>query len=201
MRRGYFCLMVFAALYTDEFVPAGLLTFSQEIPIELDAVNREGLQKDAKNQIERNVRAVDEKRFPLVDVSLAFLAVCAFIALRYYPGEKNQEIIAVKTAQDHAGQELEALRAENLSPDIQYERLIAILRSYIEERYGINAPAKTTEEFLEMIRENPDVLPELSREAFQEVLVLSDLIKFAKEKPSPQDCQEAFAIIHKFIDL
>jgi hypothetical protein len=60
-----------------------------------------------------------------------------------------------------------------------------ILRVYIEERYSINAPEMTTDEIMYAMRRT--VVPENLKEKLRQILVLADLVKFAKENPVPHE--------------
>lgn len=66
-----------------------------------------------------------------------------------------------------------------------YIEMTDILRDYIEKRYGIKTHEKTTEEIFDGLR-YMDIAEE-NRNALRQVLVLADLVKFAKEKPSPAE--------------
>lgn len=66
-----------------------------------------------------------------------------------------------------------------------YTELTDILREYLEQRYVIKTHEKTTDEIFASLR-YMDIAND-SREKLRQVLVLSDLVKFAKEKPLPVD--------------
>lgn len=55
----------------------------------------------------------------------------------------------------------------------------AVLRRYLEQRYGLHAPLLTTEEFL-VAAQATDALPEAQRESLRRLLPLCDLIKFGR---------------------
>ena len=62
-----------------------------------------------------------------------------------------------------------------------YTELTDIIRIYIEDRFGIQAVEMTTEEILVQMK-NTDASNE-STNKLSRILVLADLVKFAKEKP------------------
>lgn len=66
-----------------------------------------------------------------------------------------------------------------------HSELSEIIRHYIEERFYINALEQTTDEILLSLR-SIDISNE-ARAALKQLLVLSDLVKFAKEKPLPNE--------------
>jgi len=82
---------------------------------------------------------------------------------------------------------LENLRKEKLwqSGKIKaYHTILTdIIRKYLEERFGINAIEMTTDEILSAIK-SIQISEEL-KVKLKEMLVLADLVKFAKEKPLP----------------
>ena len=90
---------------------------------------------------------------------------------------------------------LAALRGRELIQTHQvepfYRELSAIVRRYIEERFGLRAPERTTEEF---IREatGSGLLAEPHRELVQRFLEQCDLVKFARLRPFPADMTLAF---------
>ncbi len=69
-----------------------------------------------------------------------------------------------------------------------YSRLTEIIRRYIEKQYGIPAMEITTIETLELFsKSNPD--DQLLDEMLEQLLQLGDLVKFAKQDPSPLENQ------------
>src|SRR4051794_25442384 len=104
MIKIIFSLLILFAAQSDEFKPQGLLTFSKEIPIE------QTVSVDEPYQPRRNQNIAEEKRFPIETVLLSLLFASCFLALRYYPREKKEEVIAIKTSQDKAKAQLEKLQ-------------------------------------------------------------------------------------------
>ncbi len=74
-----------------------------------------------------------------------------------------------------------------------------ILRHYIEDRYQIDAPERTTEEFLSSVR-NLEVLTGAQKNMLKNFLVECDKVKFAKHAPSMDDAHWAFGIARSFIE-
>jgi len=67
-----------------------------------------------------------------------------------------------------------------------YVQTSAIVRLYIEERFGCHAPERTTEEFLAEIEQNPALLGPEWQELLHAFLEESDLVKFARLVPAPE---------------
>ena len=79
-----------------------------------------------------------------------------------------------------------------------YTRLIDILRDYLQERFGINAMEMTSPQILRALRRNPETRDNAS--LVQEVLVMADFVKFAKERPLADDNERAFSRASAFVE-
>lgn len=99
------------------------------------------------------------------------------------------------TPYDLAVAALDRLRAANLAVEPFYTQLSAIVRQYIEGRFGLHAPERTTEEFLAQASLPPEQMALLA--AF---LGEADLVKFARHQPGPEDCERAWAAARKFVE-
>lgn len=97
---------------------------------------------------------------------------------------------------------LEALQKQELWQQGKIKRyhsaLSDVFRQYLEGRYQIAALEATSDEILDALRGRglpADVLQEIAP-----TLRLSDLVKFAKHKPSPTDHQTALEAVHRFVE-
>ncbi|MEA4916745.1 hypothetical protein [Proteiniphilum sp.] len=85
--------------------------------------------------------------------------------------------------------ELDKLKAEKIWQQGRekefYSKLTDVLRVYIYEREGINAMEMTSGEILNAIRKTTDI--ESVYENLKQILSTSDLVKFAKYKPYPDE--------------
>ena len=80
-----------------------------------------------------------------------------------------------------------------------YIQLSDTIRLYIEERYGIPAPESITSEILnEFKRYSYD--DELLSDLLESLLQLSDLVKFAKENPDPEENESHLNNAYIFIE-
>jgi len=108
-----------------------------------------------------------------------------------------------KPAHEIAYERLGALVKENLveAGKIKefYERISSILRHYIEHRFDLRAPERTTEEFLAELKYT-DVLSESDKESLEEFLTHCDLVKFAKHSPTTEQIQKTFDLVKEFIE-
>ncbi|MGA2092157.1 MAG: BatD family protein [Sedimentisphaerales bacterium] len=80
-----------------------------------------------------------------------------------------------------------------------YEGVSDILRHYIEDRFELRAPERTTEEFLAEIRD-AGVLTDADRKALVEFLTHCDLVKFAKHSPTDEQIQRTIDLAKNFIE-
>ncbi len=120
----------------------------------------------------------------LVFIGLVVL-VTWYISRRYEQNPIFQSVKVVLTADQVAMNKLNELQAKNLwqNGDVKtyYIELTDILREYLEKRYRIQAWEQTTEEILASLK--PKQLPAEAIKRLKDILLLADLVKFAKEKP------------------
>lgn len=72
-----------------------------------------------------------------------------------------------------------------------YVELSAIIRIYLEDRFNLRAPEQTTEEFIRASSQS-NALSVEHRQLTQDFLEQSDLVKFARFEPSPDDMTRAW---------
>lgn len=73
-----------------------------------------------------------------------------------------------------------------------------IVREYVERRFGIEAPDRTTEEFLGEARTHL-ALSEMHRSLLGQFLRMADMVKFAGASPSVGDCHGALDMARVFV--
>ncbi len=79
-----------------------------------------------------------------------------------------------------------------------YIELSAIVRRYIEDRFGVRAPELTTEEFIREASQAA-VLNDAQQTLVNQFLEQSDLVKFARFRPGALEMQEAFAAAERLV--
>ncbi|MEI8064039.1 MAG: hypothetical protein WCH84_08240, partial [Verrucomicrobiota bacterium] len=89
---------------------------------------------------------------------------------------------------------LQRLREVNLPVAEFYTRLADIVRQFIEGRYDLHAPDRTTEEFLAEAS-----LPEQQMALLRVFLHEADLVKFARHRPGKDEMDCAFVAAEKFV--
>jgi hypothetical protein len=105
-------------------------------------------------------------------------------------------------------QELERLLAEDLISrgEIKYfhTRISDILRRYIENRFGLHAPERTTEEFLVALsreKSSGHTLIGSHKTLLTDFLTQCDLVKFARHEPTPAETEKTLVICREFIEM
>lgn len=119
-------------------------------------------------------------------------------------GQERQELEFAKRDPHEVAYELlerlseEDLIAKGLIKEYYY-RITDILRHYIEDRFGLLAPERTTEEFLtEMAHTNK--LENIHKLLIQEFLERCDMVKYARYGPSRMEIQETYDAAKRLID-
>ncbi len=112
--------------------------------------------------------------------------------------QKSTPAVPALLPEDTACRLLDGLAAvETLSPREFYFRLCAILRGYIKDRFNINAPEMTTEEFLPWIKKI-DMDRALGQDV-KKLLSTADPIKFAGVNATGVQMGEDLLFVKKFV--
>ncbi len=131
------------------------------------------------------------------------LAGAAFLVFRRTRAGRAGEAPPAVPAHELAYRELQKLLEQRLVErgEIKpfFSGLSDVLRRYIEQRFGIHAPKRTTEEFLADIRRNAP-FPSDQKGPLVDFLQRCDLVKFAEHLPSPAEITGAIEACRAFID-
>jgi signal transduction histidine kinase len=117
---------------------------------------------------------------------------------------RTKQLVRIfRPAHELAYARLRALVAEQLVeqgriPEF-YERISGILRHYIEDRFDLHAPERTTEEFLAELRYAQTLAP-ADKSVLEEFLTHCDLVKFAKHDPTTEQVQRTFDLVKDFVE-
>jgi hypothetical protein len=74
-----------------------------------------------------------------------------------------------------------------------------VVRVYLEERFELHAPDRTTEEFLDEVRFSPK-LDQSQKELLENFLNRCDLVKFARYEPTQAELKELYDSALRLID-
>ena len=115
----------------------------------------------------------------------------------------KERVIPRLSAHEIAYRKLESLLARKLVEQKLYGEFTAevsdILRQYIEDRFALKAPERTTEEFL--VEVSPALPVDAQKKGILKAFLLhSDLVKFAALEPSVEDAERTFATCRDFIE-
>lgn len=122
---------------------------------------------------------------------LAIIIIIIYLFKRYMKKKPAPVIEAIPELPPHilALEALEKLRAEKLWQEgkikIYYSSITEIIRLYIERRYKIDTLEQTTDEILksfQRIETDKEIKTKLKH-----LLIMADLVKFAKEQPLPNE--------------
>jgi hypothetical protein len=144
---------------------------------------------DIRGPIEEPFSIIDWAKENWIWIAIVLLLLIGGIVLIYYlknrPEKVEEEIIEIIPPHIIGLQKLQNLKEDQLWQNnkvkAHHSEISEILREYIEKRYDVHALENTTDEIMQSLRFHniePNVLAKLNQ-----VLVLADLVKFAKEKP------------------
>ncbi len=92
------------------------------------------------------------------------------------------------------------LSCRRITPENGFLRLTDLVRNYLELRFSLPAPARTTAEFLEELNDPGSPLPAQQRPFLREFLEAADQVKFAKAPPDDALLHRAIARAGELIE-
>ena len=176
-------------------------------PIDVEVTSLLGKQRaklviaDIEDVVEMPRKSSYRWLWALAVVGVIGVGVTGWIYLRR---KKHAELIRTfKPAHEIAYARLQALVKEDLIEAGRlkefYERISDILRHYIEHRFNLRAPERTTEEFLIDLSQT-DCLASDDKAHLGEFLKHCDLVKFARHNPTREQIQKTFDLVKDFIE-
>lgn len=185
---------------SDTIAPADPVRVTVDVPSVLgDAADLPDI-KDIKPPLALPV----DRRPYYAAAFLAALFVAAWLVVRY-SSRRTRRRPFVPPPPPHvvATAAFAALRARKLPERGAfkefYSSLSDIVRTYMEGRFGLRAPEMTTEEFLVATAKDFQ-LAVPHRKLLGDFLAESDLVKFARHRPSLDDSESAFAAARRFVE-
>ncbi|HWB18929.1 MAG TPA: hypothetical protein VG711_01400 [Phycisphaerales bacterium] len=123
--------------------------------------------------------------------AIAALAMTALV-VRKVAGRGARDVRV--PAHEWAMREMEKLKQEGLIERSEHfafvSRLSGIVREYIERRFALMAPERTTEEFLREAKHSR-LLTDEHQKLLGVFLRFADMVKFAKHVPMPAECEDS----------
>ena len=173
---------------------------SQELELQIASVLEAKPDPTKFRDIKGTVEIPAEKNYTWIStmigslIGTALISALAMLAIRM----KRNRIL---TADQWALSQLARLQDDGLVEAGQiegfYVRLTNIIRAYIERRFTIHAPNRTTREFLEEAHAHPRL--EEYRGELRENLQSADMVKFAKFRPAQNECQDTMETAKNFV--
>ncbi len=165
--------------------------------------------KDIKPILEVNYTWIDWIKDNVYTIITVLAAIIVLIIIVYYIRKKlkNKPIEIIPEAPKlppHivAIEKLDKLKNEKLWQEgklkLYHSSLTDILREYIENRFKMQAMEQTTDEILYGFRNV--AIDEESKGKLKQILFLSDLVKFAKEHPLPNENEMSMSNAYDFIN-
>lgn len=144
---------------------------------------------DIKPVLDAPFVLLDYINYILIAILIWFILMVIAAAIYLYMRKKKKgyyfKPIVIKPPHEIALNALDHVKDEKLWQQGRekeyYTELTDILRKYIESRFYVSAPEMTSDETLNIIKGFTDT--ESSYSSLEQVLKLSDLVKFAKYKP------------------
>ncbi len=135
-------------------------------------------------------------------LGLAVLAAAAVYAFRRWR-RRPRPLPAALPPHEIAFAALAELRQTDFSDTAALRRyyfaLSAVLRTYVEQRFGLNATDLTSEEILRRLGELGDLAAEDGRR-LRRFLVASDAVKFAAHQPAEQEIGDTYEDALSFVE-
>jgi hypothetical protein len=128
------------------------------------------------------------------------LAAIAFTAWRYWRRRQMQAPLVIEIpAHERARRKLEMALDLFDQPKPFCTIVSDAVRLYLEERYGLRAPERTTDEFLADLSRS-DALTQLQKESLKEFLSACDLVKFARYEPRRPELEALYSSALRLIE-
>ena len=160
--------------------------------VQMPVVDLEAGFRDIKEPVNTPLNFREILPFAAVSLLGLGLIYLIWLIIRKLLSKEKKEISAKETVPPHiiAMQELQKMLLdkswERLKVKEFYTRLSGIVRIYIEDQFGVPALETTTPEIIKAfesnVSKNNDIILKL-----EELLQLSDLVKFAREAPLPYE--------------
>ncbi|MBA4369643.1 MAG: hypothetical protein C0403_18620 [Desulfobacterium sp.] len=140
----------------------------------------------------------------VIAIVCLLLIVTFFVVIMLRKKRKKKDTIEIRlSAHEIAFRELSNLaiptQMEKMEIKLFYQKISDILRKYIENRFGVNAPDQTTEEFLTGM-DFRNIIEPSHKPLLRNFLAQCDLVKFAEHRPGKADIEETFGRCRDFIN-
>lgn len=180
-----------------------------EVSVEVVSVIPDGEEPEDIKDIAGPVNLpVDYTPHILLGVGIVVIigaGISTYILLRRR--EREVEEAPPRPAHEIAYEQLQGIAEAELVETGQigkyYVLLSAVVRQYLENRFGLHAPEMTTEEFLQVVayvQVDDSTLLQDHRTLLRDFLTECDLVKFAQYGPDEEQMSSAFGSAKRFVD-
>ncbi len=165
-------------------------------------------QTGQKNQAATELRDIRgpvplpaKRPWPLYSGAALLLLALSFALITFMKKRKKHEPPGI-TPWDRALADLENASALKASQPLQYtQQVSAVLREYVESRFGFKTTRQTSNEFLRALgEEENNSIPSAWYNSLKTCFHLCDLAKFAHRIPDPEDIETMEQSIVSFIE-
>ncbi|HEY0254664.1 MAG TPA: hypothetical protein VGC41_24225 [Kofleriaceae bacterium] len=177
---------------------------TDEIPLDIAPVKTEAIGAKLHDPVGKLDPDVGGPPWMWIGLGACALAVLLSGGVLLYRGAKARTKVAAKrSAYDEAVGKLRVLE-ETGAPDPDradawFVELSAIVRDYLEQRYEIRAPDLTTEEFLNVATQNPNLKTD-HRALLTAFLERCDRVKFAGYRPDSEESLATLSAARAFVE-
>ena len=204
---GYWAIPPFKFLINDDtngFFTEPLLLSVGTIPVDTTLAI-----KDIKPPYDESYSFLDwikDNMYVVYGTLIAILVIILVIYIIRYFRKVKPPMVFVEApkipAHVVAFEKLDKLKKENLWQEgklkLYHIMLTEIVREYIENRFKIQALEQTTDEILYGFRNV--AIDEESKMKLKKLLILADLVKFAKEQPLPNENEMSLSNAYDFVN-
>ncbi len=201
---GTFTIPAALVKYRENSAPEWEELITQSLPVTVQSLLKESEQQSGIRSIKGPYSMTN---FMYLYITLAVLALLAIAAALYVFLKKkkaSKEItITPPPAHETALLALKQLMDKDYiqKGDIQgyYVELSNIVRHYLEDRFSMQAPEMTTDEFLVLLR-NTNKLNADQKDLLRQFLSHCDMVKFAKHLPQEKEIESSFEHAKRLVE-
>lgn len=201
---GYYAIPPFD-FYVDEDSINPISTSAILLTVQTLNVDTTKAFRDIKGPLNAPITFDEILPYLIAAVAILFLIVGIIIYLKKRKKNIPAPIAAPKVVIPPHIEALENLRKlkdeklwQNGFEKEYHIQLSDIIRTYIEKRFGVTALEQTTDEIIRHSR-TIDSIDESLRNKLKHILVLSDMVKFAKELPLPNENELSMNYAFEFV--
>lgn len=177
---------------------------TDEIPLDIAPVKTEAIGAPLRGATGKLDPDVGGPPWLWIGLGVSILMVFGAGGVLLYRGAKSRNVVAARrSAYEEAVARLTALEEvgapDRESADAWFVQLSAIVRRYLEQRYEIRAPELTTEEFLNVATQNPNLKTD-HRALLTAFLERCDRVKFAGYRPDSDESLATLKAARAFVE-